>query len=83
MKQTYLKNPAASLLLMEIRPMLEALTDNNVTHIGIQASLESGMPVADIVEQLASQIQDNRRLCCELLGVRLVEKIEKYKMINI
>lgn len=83
MKTAFPTNPAASLLLAEIGTMLHVVPTDTFVGLSIWASIQQGMPIKRLVQELSEQIQDNRRVVSECIGIRLVEKIEKYKMINI
>jgi hypothetical protein len=83
MKTTYPTNPAASLLLAEIGADLHFVPTDTIVGVCIDAGLKAPIPIKQIVEELASQIEDNRSAVSGCIGIRLVEKIEKYKMINV
>jgi hypothetical protein len=81
--QTHLSNPAASLLLADIGTMLHFVEPDTYVGFCVKSALEARMSVKQIVDELAEQIRDNRLAASRCIGIRLVEKIEKYKMINV
>ena len=83
MKTTFPSNPAASLILAEIGTMLHFVEGDNQLAIGILAQVQQRVPVKNIVNDLAGQLPWHRESMARCIGIRLVEKIEKYKMINI
>lgn len=76
-------NPGAALLLAEIRPLLEQVDGTNFLAHCVQNGLATNMPIREIVEQLGEQITDHRDMVARCIGLKLVEKIEKYKSINV
>lgn len=76
---SYPSNPGASLLLADIRLMLSQVDPGTFLGHCIQNGLQEYMPIKDIVQQVYEQIQDNREGVARCIGIRLVEKIEKYK----
>lgn len=81
--QTFLQNPAASLLLADIGTMLHFVETDTFLGYAINDSLSRSVPIQQIVREIGEQIQDNRMGVARCIGIRLVEKIEKYKSINI
>lgn len=80
---TFPSNPAAALLLADIGTELHFVqTDTFLGHC-IVNGLHERIPVKEIVRQIGEQIQDNRSAVAGCIGIRLVEKIEKYKMLSV
>lgn len=76
---SYPGNPGASLLLADIGSELHFVEPGNLFGHSIHNGLQERMPIKDIVQQVYEQIQDNREGVARCIGIRLVEKIEKYK----
>lgn len=83
MKTTYPSNPGASLLLADIGTDLHFVERDTFLGYAVRESLSKSLPVKQIVGELSDQIQDNREGVARCIGIKLVEKIEKYKKLAV
>lgn len=83
MKTTYPSNPGATLLLADIGTDLHFVQADTFLGHCIANGLQERIPIKEIVQQVYEQIQDNREGVARCIGIRLVEKIEKYKSLAI
>lgn len=80
---SYPSNPGALLLLAELQDLLWTADKDTFLGMCIRDGLSVGWPIKDIVETVWSMIQDNREGVARCIGIRLVEKIEKYKSLAV
>lgn len=84
MKTTFPSNPGAALLLADIGTELNEVDTDSIVGYSIFVSIHKDrVPIKEIVRQLSEQIQDNREVVARCIGIRLVEKIEKYKKLAV
>lgn len=73
---TFPRNPARSLQLMDISFDLAGITSESIFALSIRQAIQAGR-VAQIVDEIYHQTQDNRPLVCDIVGYKTVQKIEK------